>query len=65
MINPHQFTHHHHHQQHQQYSQMVLNNSMRKDGAAANANQFAFLFNGFTFGKKNERINWRKIGILI
>jgi hypothetical protein len=37
-------------------SQMVLTNIMKKD------NQFALYFNGFVFGKKNERINWRKIG---
>jgi hypothetical protein len=37
-------------------SQMVLTNTMKKD------NQFALYFNGFVFGKKNERINWRKIG---
>ena len=42
----------------QNSSQMVLMNSMKKDS------NFGLLFNGFVFGKKNERINWRKIGIL-
>lgn len=37
-------------------SQMVLTNTIKKD------NQFSLFFNGFVFGKKSERINWRKIG---
>jgi hypothetical protein len=41
-------------------SQMIYNNNtMKKD------NQFGLIFNGFVFGKKNERINWRKIGTSI